>query len=59
MVLDHGRIIERGSHDELMAEKGEYYQLYFLMSSKSSLCSSMRALISSKFSFILSLISGE
>lgn len=28
MVLDHGRIIERGSHDELMAEKGEYYQLY-------------------------------
>lgn len=28
MVLDHGRIIERGSHDELIAEKGEYYQLY-------------------------------
>ena len=28
MVLDHGRIIERGSHDELMAEHGEYYQLY-------------------------------
>lgn len=28
MVLDHGRIIERGSHDELMEEKGEYYQLY-------------------------------
>lgn len=28
MVLDHGRIIERGSHDELMAERGEYYQLY-------------------------------
>ena len=27
MVLDHGRIIERGSHDELMEEKGEYYQL--------------------------------
>ena len=28
MVLDHGRIIERGSHDGLLAEKGKYYQLY-------------------------------
>ncbi|MBO4681109.1 MAG: ABC transporter ATP-binding protein [Clostridiales bacterium] len=28
MVLDHGRIIERGSHDQLIAEKGVYYQLY-------------------------------
>ncbi|OZG66298.1 Rrf2 family transcriptional regulator [Bifidobacterium hapali] len=28
MVLDHGRIIERGSHDELIAQQGEYYQLY-------------------------------
>lgn len=28
MVLDHGRIIERGSHDELIAQRGEYYQLY-------------------------------
>ncbi len=28
MVLDHGRIIERGSHDNLIAEKGVYYQLY-------------------------------
>lgn len=28
MVLDHGRIIERGSHSELIARKGEYYQLY-------------------------------
>ena len=28
MVLDHGRIIERGSHDSLIAEKGTYYQLY-------------------------------
>ncbi len=28
MVLDHGRIIERGSHDDLIAEKGQYYQLY-------------------------------
>ncbi|MDO4288164.1 MAG: ABC transporter ATP-binding protein [Eubacterium sp.] len=28
MVLDHGRIIERGSHADLIAEKGVYYQLY-------------------------------
>ena len=28
MVLDHGRIIERGSHDRLIAERGTYYQLY-------------------------------
>lgn len=28
MVLDHGRIIERGSHDSLIAQKGAYYQLY-------------------------------
>ncbi len=28
MVLDHGRIIERGSHDKLIQEKGTYYQLY-------------------------------
>lgn len=28
MVLDHGRIIERGNHDDLIAQKGVYYQLY-------------------------------
>ena len=28
MVLDHGEIIERGSHDELLEDKGRYYQLY-------------------------------
>ena len=28
MVLDHGRIIERGSHSELIAKKGNYYKLY-------------------------------
>ena len=28
MVLDHGRIIERGTHDDLIAQKGVYYKLY-------------------------------
>ena len=28
MVLDHGKIIERGTHDELINSKGVYYQLY-------------------------------
>lgn len=28
LVLEHGHIIERGTHEDLLAEKGEYYQLY-------------------------------
>jgi ATP-binding cassette subfamily B protein len=28
MVLDHGKIIERGSHDDLIKQKGVYYKLY-------------------------------
>ncbi len=28
MVLEHGRIIERGEHDDLIAQKGRYYELY-------------------------------
>ena len=28
MVLEHGRIIERGTHDEMLSQKGTYYQLY-------------------------------
>ena len=28
MVLEHGRIIERGDHNSLLEQKGRYYQLY-------------------------------
>ena len=28
MVLEHGRIIERGNHDDLISAQGRYYQLY-------------------------------
>ena len=28
MVMEHGKIIERGNHEELIAQKGEYYKLY-------------------------------
>ena len=31
MVLEHGEIIERGGHDDLIAQKGKYYQLYMGM----------------------------
>ena len=28
LVLEHGRVVERGDHDELLRQKGMYYQLY-------------------------------
>ena len=28
MVLEHGEIIERGNHEQLIEQKGKYYQLY-------------------------------
>jgi ATP-binding cassette subfamily B protein len=37
IVMDRGRIIERGSHDELLDKKGEYYKLYCAQTSESKL----------------------
>nr|WP_263328443.1 ABC transporter ATP-binding protein [Neobacillus sp. Marseille-Q6967] len=37
LVLDRGKIVERGTHDELMMEKGKYYQLYKLQKGDNSL----------------------
>ena len=28
LVLEHGEVVERGSHQDLLAQRGEYYQLY-------------------------------
>ena len=28
LVLEHGEVVERGSHEDLLAQRGEYYQLY-------------------------------
>ena len=28
LVLDHGNVVEQGTHEQLMARKGQYYQLY-------------------------------
>ena len=28
IVLEHGRLIERGTHEQLLEQKGQYYQLY-------------------------------
>ncbi len=41
MVLEQGRIIERGTHDQLLEQKGRYYQLY--TGKKSTLPESMCA----------------
>lgn len=35
LVLDHGEIVEKGNHDELMARKGKYYQMYQLQQGES------------------------
>ncbi|CAG7647504.1 ABC transporter ATP-binding protein [Paenibacillus allorhizosphaerae] len=36
LVLDHGRIVERGNHEELMRQRGKYYQMYRLQSGEAS-----------------------
>ena len=28
LVLEHGKVVERGDHDDLLAQRGKYYQLY-------------------------------
>ncbi|SEK81007.1 ATP-binding cassette, subfamily B [Carnobacterium iners] len=33
LVIDHGEIIERGNHDDLVSQKGSYYKMYQLQNS--------------------------
>ena len=40
LVLSHGEIVEQGTHQELLAEKGRYYKLYTLQFSKQELLNS-------------------
>ena len=48
IVLEQGRVIERGNHDKLMEEKGKYYQLYTEILRKANILHEKRAYIKRK-----------
>ena len=56
MVLDHGRIIERGTHEDLIKLKGTYYQLYTGCLLYTSTCSFRRAQNRSQISGVLDIL---